>query len=87
MIAQEYLKTFPLACTFYPHLNDAAPCGQPAVAIYVTDDERRRACFVCRSCAEKAEQDGDGPVFWMKERPAEAEAGDGMDMRLFLGEG
>lgn len=45
-------------------LGDAwAACGLPAVGVYVSDDDSRRATYTCAAHSLQAEQDGDGPAF------------------------
>ena len=65
MTAQDFLGRFPKTCVFFKAV-DNHPCGEPAVAVYISDDLRTQARYVCEVHAFEAERRGDGPVFWAK---------------------
>lgn len=45
------------------YYEDQGPCGLPAVAVYITDDDRLKVCPVCPMHRNRAVNDGDGPTF------------------------
>lgn len=71
MIANEYLESMKPTCAFHNWVRDEqgntvsnTVCGKPAVAVYVTDDDRHEGVFACEDHASSVERDGDGPMFW-----------------------
>jgi hypothetical protein len=61
MKAAEYLEMFKVKCVFRE--SDKPECGETAVGVYITEDDRQEGLFVCAYHANYAEHGGDGPVF------------------------
>lgn len=70
--ATDYLNTYRhLTCAFYDLdmvKGESRLCGEPAVAVYITDDHHHIGRYICAQHAREAERAGDGPVFWPRER-------------------
>ena len=71
MEAKEYLGFFKTTCVFHNWIRDEqgntvsdTVCGQPAVAVYVSDDDEPKGRYVCETHAQEAQASADGPVFW-----------------------
>ena len=72
-VVKEYLEIRKPTCVFHNWVRDAqgntvsdTVCGEPAVAVYISDDDEPKGRYVCAQHATEAELNGDGPLFWQR---------------------